>query len=887
MPKNIPGNLHVSVDLTDTASRAMIAISQVSDKLAKDFVDLAAGAASLNKILGTGTIDKGLLGRIKSLGVLTGNAAPKMTAFNTSLNRIATKITGIATALAPLNAELAILNSLLDTTAAGGVAAGGVAAGRAAGARKKRGRAAPIVPGGIVTPAGASSFPAPIPVSSFYPAIRGGMSGSIYRSSGYSRQTAKPRQLIQRTIRISEYDPLFLPPHSPLSLPPHSPLSLPLGSSSRGYDVPYISGESSLSEKAAQEQGRGRSEGRGRSGGRGRGGFFRGYGIGSLGFRGSSAIVGGLSSIGGMLGLGTAAGGALTLGGLGLLGVGYSGIVNRSRYENSLASIRGLSQGSMTGISLLRNQAELEGARTPLRGTDYLNIHLGATRAGFSPNEILRMTPAIGKFNLATGLPIPQITNTLAAAGRQFNMKSSKDYLNAVDALFYSGARTTTSVDVLQKGLGFLGGTASAVGMTFPQTLALMAHFKQARGGISQRGIRPVSTAFLGMFKNANKFKAAGFDLFTAGGKQRDLFNEILPEISGAYKSGTDQEKHNILRMFSGGREMIHILKNFDKIKGFHGDILSAAPGATERAYRAPEGTLKREWQKLSAVWEDAMVKGGLTEVIQGIAKGAVKGTRILVDLLALDTQPKQARIAQQLMARGGLTGMRNLAATITGISAADVKMSDVAALIPKKPSALQSRTTALQSKVQTAERQISEDKMQLITDPNVLAALSQTDHEAYNLWYRSRYWKRRSAGIGLSSADAFTYSLRKRHFQKKASIYSHLNAGDIDVMGNVLTKNVPFAKDLFGSGTTTQAFQALSQIEQDREYYRHDARRADGFTSAEAFATSKWLNPLSFGAAEGDPGAASDASLRQDNMMVNATNVYIVQGEQAQGQTV
>ena len=884
MPK-ATGDLLLRLAVTDTASRAMVAVSQVSGTLAKDFKLLATATASFNKTLGDGTtLTSGLLPRITSLGTRAATAATKTKAFRESLVGISTSIKNISGALATLNPKLLAYNGL-----AGGAAAGGVAAG---------GRAASIVPGGIVTTAGASSFPAPIPAPPFNPGVRGRMPAGLYRfGQPYKQRAVAP--VFGRVGNFAGFDLAhghsLIPPSpsgrytSPASvagtnLVPENRRTLllpPIGGSS--YDSYAAYQKEKATEWANSSHRRTLPSSFGRSSPERKPmiperTLLGAAGISSLGFRGSSAILGGLRGIGGMVGLGTAAGGAFTLAGLATLGVAYSGVKNINKYENTLASIRGITGGSMFGVNLLAKQQLREGGRTPLTPSDYGLIQLGATRAGFSPKEILNMTPAIGKFHLATGLPIPQITNTLAATGRQFNFKSSKDYQQAVDAMFYAGARTTTSVDVLQKGLGFFGGTASVLGMSFAETMALMGQYKQSKGGFTKLGFRSFSTALMGMFKNPDKFKKIGVDLFTSSGAQRDFF-DIFGEVSGAYNAATDEGKTKISGLFSGEREVIHALRNWDKVKALHSDILINAPGATQRAYLAPEGTLKRSTQKFGAKWQDLMIKGGFPQGVHSLSRGSIDALTYGIDILAKDTPDERVVMAQQIIASGSVEGKRHVLAEMVGKRPDQVTMADARALVPRAQTGLQKRQAKQSVKLQTVESDMSKGYVDYITDPNVLVALSETDYEAYGLALNRRVAQNRPT---LSAATSQVYAQKAlkqagfaRSLRKHSSFYSHVDANKIlPYTGAVLTKDAPTVTELFAEQNQMPAFQALGTTQQTliQSEYARDRLSGGGLSKHETNDLSKYVkdfNPSSVAAAP-----PNDTAMNVNT--INATNLII-----------
>ena len=613
----------------------------------------------------------------------------------------------------------------------------------------------------------------------------------------------------------------------------------------------------------------------GGAGGRGRSRLLP-SGLRGLGFAGSSALLGVGGLIGGPLGIAAISGGLL----------GYAGVRNISAVQSATADISGITQAPGSATALLRQQALHLGAQTPLTPRQYLQIQLGAARAGIPNQQIRALTPSVGKLHLATKRPIEELTNFLAATGHQFGLKSTKQYQSVVDALMYSASRTITTPKVLTQGMQYMGIAGRMLDLSPQESIAMMASQKGFRGGLSVRGIRSLTTSLMNYGQRSDEFKRYGINIYDSKGERRDQM-KVLGEMASLYRSSTDKDASSFLKLFTGEREMAILFKAWPKVQSLIKGFEMHGTGFTEKVYGAKAGTIERSHQMFGAKWEDAMVKGVIPRMAAGIWQLTVDaGTKIL-DVMIKDTPSADARL-KRLLPSIKAGGMKHLAGQIMGINPSEVTYEKVQKhLTPTAIAKSAERTISERASATRIKNLLAHGKFSAtdIVDPNVMRHLDPADVESimdvqsHKNFFQSLFY----GSLNKHQAVAFsqTRSLQKHPLGRSFDVRQYGQFGNINLKQGQDLVSMLGTESFYNFNPKQQdsVRRSATLIAQDRVIEKHEASAIAPYIVSPQFVSA---DPQT------DGGGGGLQNIIAENVGVQATNVYITGGDAGQvaGQT-
>lgn len=203
-----------------------------------------------------------------------------------------------------------------------------------------------------------------------------------------------------------------------------------------------------------------------------------------------------------------------------------------SSFDDAVRSVGAVSGATANQLEMLRQKAKQLGATTSYSASQVAELMTELARAGFSPEQIERMTGSVMNLARATGTDATEASGIMAATIRQFGMAAG-DATKVADSLTAAANNSFNSVTSLGEALAYAGPVASDANMSLDETLSILGTLgnmgiQGSSAGNALRRLLTLSAA------ESEKFQEIfGVATKDAQGNARDLV-DVLGEIAEA-----------------------------------------------------------------------------------------------------------------------------------------------------------------------------------------------------------------------------------------------------------------------------------------------------------------------------------------------------------------
>lgn len=205
---------------------------------------------------------------------------------------------------------------------------------------------------------------------------------------------------------------------------------------------------------------------------------------------------------------------------------------NFMKFDDAIRMTGAVSQSTAEQLAMLRDTAEELGRTTSFTAVQVAELMGELGRAGFSPDQINRMTGAVLNLARASGTEAALSAGIMAATIRQFSLEAG-DATRVADVLTKAANSTFNSVESLGEALSYAGPVAAQFGMSLEDAVAVLGTLgnvgiQGSNAGTALRRLVTMTAA------EADKMRELfGVEFLDAAGNIRPLV-QVMGELAAA-----------------------------------------------------------------------------------------------------------------------------------------------------------------------------------------------------------------------------------------------------------------------------------------------------------------------------------------------------------------
>lgn len=203
-----------------------------------------------------------------------------------------------------------------------------------------------------------------------------------------------------------------------------------------------------------------------------------------------------------------------------------------ANFDDAIRMVGAVTQATGADFAALERTALELGRTTSFTATEVAMLMTELGRAGFSPDQINKMTGAVLDLSKATGTDATLASGIMAATIRQFGLQAS-DAARVADTLTTAANKSFNSVEQLGEALGYAGPVAADFGMSIEDTLAILGSLGNVgiQGSEAGTALRRLLTLTGGDAQRLQQIFGVAF--VDAAGNARPLV-DVLSEVNAA-----------------------------------------------------------------------------------------------------------------------------------------------------------------------------------------------------------------------------------------------------------------------------------------------------------------------------------------------------------------
>jgi len=286
-------------------------------------------------------------------------------------------------------------------------------------------------------------------------------------------------------------------------------------------------------------------------------------------------------------------------------------ITTLSSFEDQIAAVGAVSGATADELEMLRNKAKQLGATTSFTATQVGQIMTELGRAGFTAQQIDKMTESVLALSRATGTDAAISAGIMASTIRQFGLEA-EDAARVADVLTLAANSTFNTVEGLGESLKYAGPVAKSLNMSFEDTVALLGVLGNVgiQGSEAGTALRRLSVISAGAGKELKDI--FGVSNVDAVGQLKPLV-QILDEINEATADLSVEQRTSKMNQAFGllGITSANVLsESADGVSGL-ADRLRDASGVADEMARKMDDNIGGSIRVMLSALEGAMIRLG------------------------------------------------------------------------------------------------------------------------------------------------------------------------------------------------------------------------------------------------------------------------------------
>lgn len=203
-------------------------------------------------------------------------------------------------------------------------------------------------------------------------------------------------------------------------------------------------------------------------------------------------------------------------------------------FDDKMREVKAVSQSTASEFAVLTAKAKQLGATTSFTAVQVAGLMAELGRAGFSADQIDKMTGSVLNLARATGTEAATASGIMAASIRQFGL-GAEDASRVSDALTVAANKSFNTVETLGESLAYAGPVAADFNMSLEETLAVLGALGNVgiQGSNAGTAVRRMLTLTGAEAKKMNEI--FGVEFQDAAHNARPLV-DVLEEVNDATK---------------------------------------------------------------------------------------------------------------------------------------------------------------------------------------------------------------------------------------------------------------------------------------------------------------------------------------------------------------
>ena len=391
----------------------------------------------------------------------------------------------------------------------------------------------------------------------------------------------------------------------------------------------------------------------------------------------------------GMLGLGsTVKGAGKLIGGL-FAGVGALGAIRGAvsaiaKFEETMATVRGVTGATHEEFVQLSAQAKILGANTRFSATQAGEGLLFLARAGFTVDQSLAAIEPSLKFAQANVIELGQAADIVSNIMTQFGL-AAEETSRATDVLTLTANSANTNILQLSEGMKFVGPVAGALGRTIEETSAAIGVLGNSgiQASLAGTGLRAIMLALVAPTTQAE-------EAVTGLGLTMDELNPIVHSLTDIFKKLRDAEigaeEANAIFGRRAVGSALQLAKNVEQLEELE-EALKHSEGTVKDLADLMDDTLVGAAKNVTSAFEavalqtgDQGVLGGLKSLLNAIADAVRLMIGMKSNLDEVSEGAKNLAFALQLIGAALAIIVAQKAALVFGIIAQKIALATMGA---------------------------------------------------------------------------------------------------------------------------------------------------------------------------------------------------------------
>lgn len=294
-----------------------------------------------------------------------------------------------------------------------------------------------------------------------------------------------------------------------------------------------------------------------------------------------------------------------------------------ANFDDAIRMVGAVTQATGADFTALENTALELGRTTSFTATEVALLMAELGRAGFSPDQVNKMTGAVLDLSKATGTDATLASGIMAATIRQFGLQAS-DAARVADTLTMAANKSFNSVEQLGEALGYAGPVAADFGMSIEDTLAILGSLGNVgiQGSEAGTALRRLLTLTGGDAQRLQQIFGVAF--VDAAGNARPLV-DVLGEVNLATQNlGTGDRAAKFSEAF--GLLGITAASALGRAAGDTRDLrnaLNEAAGTARKTAEEMEAGLGGTFRKIMSALEGLQIAFGkaIAPALQSLEK--------------------------------------------------------------------------------------------------------------------------------------------------------------------------------------------------------------------------------------------------------------------------
>ncbi len=280
-------------------------------------------------------------------------------------------------------------------------------------------------------------------------------------------------------------------------------------------------------------------------------------------------------------------------------------------FDDQMRTVKAVTEATDEQFQRLRTTAQELGRTTSFTSAQVASLMTELGRAGFSPDQIDRMTASVLDLSRATSTDATAASGIMAAAIRQFSLEAG-DASRVADALTVAANKSFNTLESLGDSLTYAGPVASDFNMSIEDTLALLGALgnvgiQGSNAGTALRRLLTISGA------QAERLRDIfGVSFVDMQGNARPLV-DVLDEVNQATANlGTAARAQKFNEAFGllGITGASALSKNAVNVRELR-DALASANGVAARTHKEMESGLGGTFRRILSAAEGVAIAIG------------------------------------------------------------------------------------------------------------------------------------------------------------------------------------------------------------------------------------------------------------------------------------